>query len=146
MAAVTIGIDPLAYGSADKEGIIFRRYVKRRFLPWNKVEAIEWGPARLTVLLRDRTYLRPTLMFVLVPPIMNLIRQTFGSETPEIVQWLHRELEREGAKGLEVRRHSPRKSFIAQWREKRIDWWAATIAALCLVLVILVLAAAAQRL
>jgi hypothetical protein len=147
LVQVTLAVDSLAYGHADRHGIVFRRYVKRNLLPWERVAEVEWGAARLTVVPKQRTYLRPSITFHLNPSPLMLIRQTFRDEVPEVVQWLLEEVQPQYPGALGIRRHQAIKSLAQQWREKRVDWWgvfAVVVGALLFIFV--VVAAMLQRL
>jgi hypothetical protein len=83
---VVISNEELVYGYACDDGIYFRRYLKRRFVPWTAVRSIEWvGSSALDIHLKEGGLFRSPLS-----------AQFFGggslaeelSTPPELVRWL----------------------------------------------------------
>ncbi len=85
------GTDSLAYGYANDKGIVFRRFVKKQFLPWEKVAAVRWVPGLITLHLKGGRLLRCRLDFP-ATTTWNAIAELLGRRTPEIVSWLDQQI------------------------------------------------------
>jgi hypothetical protein len=96
LISVALQADALAYGSADEKGIVFRRYVKRHFVPWHEVARVEWEPRStgLRILLKEGLAFRRKLQFFLdgSVSVAEAIREFTRRTTPEIVLWLQEQI------------------------------------------------------
>jgi hypothetical protein len=62
VGAMVFGQDDLIYGSANVDGIFYRRYFKQRFLPWNEVAVVAWTTTQdLQIQLKGEGWFRKTL-------------------------------------------------------------------------------------
>ncbi len=83
--------DPMSYGYADDNGILFRRYFKQSYVRWNDVGRIDWRPwssGGIRVFLRRGPAWRRTLHFDLNPTLKEAFAEFRGRSTPEIVLWI----------------------------------------------------------
>lgn len=93
LAAGVLGADSIAYGCASEKGVTFRRYVKQRYLPWEKVAALRWIPTVLLLYLKEGPLLRRKLDFPSISPWpWTAVAQLLGRTTPEIVSWLDQQM------------------------------------------------------
>ena len=90
LVLVPVYFHPFAFGCADKQGIVFCRYFKLHFVPWNEVARVECQQRidfELVVRLDRRMGLTKTVKFV-----TNFARQEVKAFrdgwTPELVTWL----------------------------------------------------------
>jgi hypothetical protein len=85
-AVMIVSNEELAYGHAEKDGIYYRRYFRRRFSSWTEISSIRWTRRN-----QIDFYLRRGFLFR-----RRLSMQSFGgklspelfSELPELVRWL----------------------------------------------------------
>ena len=92
---VSFLMHPVAYGSADKNGIYYRRYLKKHFASWEQLDGVEWRVRSfrpLAIYLKGMPRWRGTLTFGQNPSVRSAYRQFWGRETPEIVVWLQAQL------------------------------------------------------
>jgi hypothetical protein len=90
IALLPVYFHPFAFGCADDQGIVFCRYFKLHFVPWNEVVRVERQQRinfELVVRLGKRVGLTKTVKFAMnfAPHELNAFR---GDWTPEIVTWL----------------------------------------------------------
>jgi len=82
---------PIAYGSADGEGITFRRYFKRYHFLWNDVIEARWGRKsgwnRLKLIFREPAGLSRRAEFDVINNIWQLLKAYRGWR-PDIVDWV----------------------------------------------------------
>jgi hypothetical protein len=90
LVLVPVYFHPFAFGCADEQGIVFCRYFKLHFVPWNEVARVEYQQRidfELVVRLDRRVGLIKTVKFA-----MNFARQEVKAFrdgwTPELVTWL----------------------------------------------------------
>ena len=96
-AVLILSNEELGYGQASDDGIRYRRYFRRQFVPWRAIASITWSTShRVDFRLRQGFLFRRTLS-----------TQSFGSrfspesflEPPEVVRWLQF-AKPEGADGI----------------------------------------------
>jgi len=106
-----------AYGLADGSGISYRRYFKRKFVPWSDVAAVEWRPrfsfALVTLTLEDHKTMKKRLEFALNPRISEAFQVLSRKTRPHIVGWLEDRIQSR-QKGIPPEDHAERVPF---WRK-----------------------------
>jgi len=102
LAYVSVLADPLAYGTADENGITFRKYIRRRFVSWQDVVTAEWSrwnPSLIKVTLKSGRLWKRALYFSLNSSLKSTVQQLLGRSTPEIVLWIARRIRAEASQG-----------------------------------------------
>lgn len=95
---------PFAYGWADDSGVTFRQYLGLRFIPWQKVERVEWRPrglALVELVLRDAPSWQRRLIFTLNPAVREALNHLLGRSVPEVVLWIRLKISSARSNGLE---------------------------------------------
>lgn len=84
-----LGMDGLIYGSADDNGLSYRRYVGLTTVSWNNVVGVEWSLTKIVFRLRSARSWRNRLVFDLNPSLTEAIRGLWKKASePEEVQAL----------------------------------------------------------
>ncbi|SRR6266851_3416790 len=99
LGIMIISNEELVYGYATEQGIHFRRYFNKQFLPWNAISSIKWSSSD-----RIQLQLKRGILFR-----KQLSAQSFGSKPssewlctpPEVVRWLLL-TKPSGAEGIEL--------------------------------------------
>lgn len=89
--SVSVYLHNYAWGFADEQGLTFRRYVRKFYVPWELVERVDWntlGPNLLVVRLASPVVISKTIKLVIDMDIENLGAAMKGQWTPEIVIWI----------------------------------------------------------
>lgn len=86
--------DSTVYGVGSEDGFHYRRYIKRRFLPWTEIQQANWKGVRLELLLRRRHLLRNRLRFFQNPPVGRALRLALKREKPAPLVWVEERIER----------------------------------------------------
>jgi len=92
-----IAMDSHVYGEADERGLTYRRYLLKKFVPWEKLEEVRWKGIRdgYELVLAGGPRWRRT---AIVPgdqayqSLKALIRDRLHPKKPELVEWLEQRI------------------------------------------------------
>lgn len=84
---------PIAYGLADEKGILYRRYFRKRYVPWKDIDDVQCkGVSRLVVQLKTPSWLGKELQFPLNPSIKQAALQLFRKREPAVLYWVREKI------------------------------------------------------
>jgi hypothetical protein len=87
VGVMVLGQDDLISGRASVDGILYRRYFKQKFLPWNEIAVIAWTTTQdLQIHLKRDGWFRTTLCAKSQNSMDRLPK--ISVEEPEFVRWL----------------------------------------------------------
>jgi hypothetical protein len=87
---------PISYGYATREGLVFRTYFKRHFVPWSGVAGVEQKSVfhGIKIKLKRRTLWRTrALLFEDNPTVTRALNELVGRVQPDTVVWVQKQID-----------------------------------------------------